>query len=375
MTHEMKKTFYTLMEQVENVHLMKDVGMFPYVLGKYFGYQPYIVSYHKPKTDFPYLQQEVKGVLLKSRGRYTGNPILDGGIWLWAHAKDIDILNLYHFKPSSFLWILIYKRRNPKGKVWLKLDIDANAGIHMNMRKGSLKWFLTRHILGKCSVVSAETKIFCRYAACNWPVKIDYIPNGVLKADIKPGCRKEKQILTVGRLGTKQKATETLIKAFQKAEGAISGEWKLVLAGPIDPLFEGRLYRYLKKYHLSQRVTYIGEITNRAALNRIYSESAVFTMPSRWESFGIAALEALSKGCYLLTTDLYSFRELNGGGRFGKCFPVDDVDAYARLIVQVCSSIDSLQLRIQKNELTAFLEENYTYENVCRKLHKKLSQS
>ena len=29
-----RKKFYTMMENLENVHLIKDVGMFPYVLQK-----------------------------------------------------------------------------------------------------------------------------------------------------------------------------------------------------------------------------------------------------------------------------------------------------------------------------------------------------
>ena len=42
---EMKKRFLTLFPELENVHLMKDVGMIPYIMHKEFGYDSYIASY------------------------------------------------------------------------------------------------------------------------------------------------------------------------------------------------------------------------------------------------------------------------------------------------------------------------------------------
>ena len=40
-----RKKFYTMMENLENVHLIKDVGMFPYVLQKEGYFDSYIVGY------------------------------------------------------------------------------------------------------------------------------------------------------------------------------------------------------------------------------------------------------------------------------------------------------------------------------------------
>ena len=48
----MKKRFLTLFPELENVHLMKDVGMIPYIMHKEFGYDSYIASYCSRKLEY-----------------------------------------------------------------------------------------------------------------------------------------------------------------------------------------------------------------------------------------------------------------------------------------------------------------------------------
>jgi len=42
--------------------------------------------------------------------------------WLRVHFKQIDILNVFHYIERSKRFILLYKKLNPSGKVYLKLD-------------------------------------------------------------------------------------------------------------------------------------------------------------------------------------------------------------------------------------------------------------
>lgn len=362
-------SIYTMMEHLENMHLVKDVGMFPYTLYKELNYDAHILFYDKSPRDYTYIENEVKGLILEKRKKYTGNTVIDGIIWLFFNAKKIDILNLYHYKPSTFAWTLVYKIFNFHGLAWIKLDIDADAGRKMSMKPYSWKWFLTRTMLGRRVLVSAETKSFCEYANSKWPIKVRWIPNGILLKEIEEPVKKEKIILTVGRLGTKQKATEILLKAFRRALPKINREWKLILVGSFTPELRSYANELFQDYpEFGHRLIFCGEINDRNEINSIYRSATIFTMPSRWEGFGLAAIEAMAKGCFLLTSDIESYIELRHNDQFGVGFPVDDIHAYTERIIEICNSFDAG--KIDRNSQKEYMIKYYSYEHLCKRIDK-----
>lgn len=360
------RTFYTLMENLENIHLIKDVGMIPFLMQKEGFYSAYVVGYGKDIEEFSFLESDVKGLNYIKRKRYLGDTIIDGIIWIIFNAHKIDVLNLYHFKKSTFAWILVYKLFNRKGKVFVKFDIDPSDGKKMMMKKGTIKYWLTKHILGKADIISSETKDFTDYANNYWPVKVDYIPNGILEDEIYVLPQKEKTILTVGRLGTKQKATEILLEAFFKAIPYISDEWKLQLVGSVEKEFTPILNHYIKES--KDRIIYLGEIHDRKSLYEIYEKAMIFTMSSRWEGFCLVGVEAAAKGCYLLSTNLISFKELTNNERYGMLFAIDDIEEYNDKIIYTCNSLDEQTIVIAYDEYQRFIKETYSFEKICRKI-------
>ena len=366
-------TFYTMMLGIQNIHLIKDVGRIPYILNTKYGYNSYIVSFGIPKCKFTYLNTNAKGISFSFCKNYTRYHLINGIIWLWNNSKKNDILNLYHYTQSSFIWILIYKLKNPNGKIYLKLDIDGERGIQMKMNRRTAKWILTKYTLGKCKLISAETETFCNFANKYWPIHLKWIPNGVLKEEIKNITKKKKIILCVGRLGTKQKATEILIESFEKAYTNISPEWKLWLVGSMEPEFENYLLSKLNKNpELNKRITYLGQIYDRKEMCKIYEDAAIITLPSRWESFNMVALEALAKSAYLISSDLVSFREMTNYGEFGAHFQVDCIDDYARKMITTCKLMDDQKLNFNKHRLFEHMCNQYCYEEICRKIDKYL---
>jgi hypothetical protein len=53
-------TFVTLFPGATNIHLTKDVGMIPFIMHKYYGYDSTLVCYKNDEYD--YLETEVKGL-------------------------------------------------------------------------------------------------------------------------------------------------------------------------------------------------------------------------------------------------------------------------------------------------------------------------
>lgn len=106
-------------------------------------------------------------------------------------------------------------------------------------------------------------------------------------------------ILNIGRLSV-QKDQATLIQAMEGVKG------QLLIAG------DGELRQELSalaNHHAPGRVLFLGELP-RERLGLYLAATDTFAFSSRWETFGLALIEAASYGLPLIVTDLPVSREV-----------------------------------------------------------------
>lgn len=87
-----------------------------------------------------------------------------------------------------------------------------------------------------------------------------------------------------------------------------------------------------RELNISDHVHFLGKQDN---IYLLLSSSDVFLMPSRLESFGLAALEAMSCGVPCVTSDSGGLKELIKNGVSGFTAPVGDIDRMAQLVLQI----------------------------------------
>lgn len=361
-----KKTrFVTLFPETGWIHLLKDVGMIPYTMYKDFDYDASIVTYQN--GDYPNLDNEVKGLKLEFLSR-TNNDTKDGMEYLTNNARNIDILHLFHLSQRTFEWIDTYKKLNPNGKVYLKLDTTESI---KGADQGFWNWVMSS--LTKCHVVSAETLEVCKCLNDRWPIRVEYIANGVFEC---PKClidyqEKEDTILTVGRIGTHQKYNEVLLTAFKLAHTHMPN-WKLKLLGPTPPEFQQVLTNYfLESPELKNKVTILGATADRSFINEEYKKAKIFCLTSRWEGFPLVFPEAAIHGCFIISSDLASARDITGNGKYGETFPIGDSQQLAKLMIK--TSNDENKMRAICSDIQQFARDNFQWGRICQKLHLALS--
>lgn len=81
----------------------------------------------------------------------------------------------------------------------------------------------------------------------------------------------------------------------------------------------------------------LGHVDERT-LDALYLRAALCALPSRYEGFGLPALEAMARGCPLLAADTSSLTEVVGDA--GVLLPPDDVDAWRAAIETVADDRD-----------------------------------
>ena len=327
------KHFVTLFPASLNVHLLKDVGMIPYVMSRDYGYKSTLVCL-KNESTYPAIEQEVKGLNIKflsTEKRYHFGKISFKALaFLRKESKNIDILNLYHHTLESMVYALIYRLFKPKGVVYLKFDISIlklekekqkNRFIHKIRLWIYNLFFKYVTQLVSCEIPSAQ--VYLANAIPSLKEKLILLTNGIDTVPMEQTCmhrktfqEKENILLTVGRIGAPEKNHELLLQSLTQVE---LKDWRVVFVGPIAPAFTDYLTTYFDQNpHLKERIIFTGNISNRAELYSWYNRAKLFCLTSRFESFGIVLAEALYFGNYILSTGVESIQYITDNERLGK---------------------------------------------------------
>ncbi|MEM7576432.1 MAG: glycosyltransferase family 1 protein [Planctomycetota bacterium] len=138
--------------------------------------------------------------------------------------------------------------------------------------------------------------------------KLHVVPNAV---PVPPDARRDHDapttpyLLCVGRFDPYKNAVG-LIDAFARLPEPLH----LVFVGPPDPRFPEARER-VAEHQLTDRVTFRGAIDD-AALHTLYTHAAALVMPSRYEGFGLPAIEAMHHGVPVVASNGGALPEIVG---------------------------------------------------------------
>lgn len=367
--------FVTLFPGLMNFHLVKEVCMIPYSLQMQCGYDVAVATFRN--GEYPYLENETSGLELEFIDSITGINLLDVCLYLVKNSKKIDILNIYHGTRKSAIYAILYKIFNKHGKIYLKMDADCLTTQSIKLAIRIRRLWLMPLLFGKCDLITIEsTKSldFMIKAWKKWEYKMRYLPSGVLK---KPGFdnstnHRSDIICTVGRLGTYQKNTEMLLEAFRQISDK-RPQWILKLAGSIEEEFKPSIKQFFSdNNHLTNRVCFVGEITDRDKLRDFYLSSKIFAFPSRYESFGLVLAEACSFGLFPLTSNFSAAYDITDNGRFGRLFETDGLDGFVSLLLEVTEPgfyNDELP-----KDVSEYIDKNFNWFYIAEKLHEYIKE-
>lgn len=363
--------YVTLFPECERVHLKKDVGMLPYALNAY-GYETKIVCYDNGNISDE-LREKYK-VFFVDRKHGTSR---DFWKYLVKNAKNIDILNLYHITSRrNAMWIVLYKLFNPRGIVHIKLDADYRMLSFVNMHPKSFLGKIKMYVFKKyVDIYTAESQKMTELLGKTWNLSIKYLPNGyftLTQTDYPLNYKERKYFLTVGRLGTEQKATEVLMEAYAKISDKV--DVPLVLVGTIDSEFENYVQAFYDRCPtLKDKVIFKGEVSDELELKNYYDNAVAFVLPSRWESFGLVLLEALDRGVYLIVSDsIPAAQEIGNNGHFCTIVPTDNVDALADIMEKYSQIVDNSVEAL--NERRKWVNEKYSWGTIAGIMNKYIKE-
>ncbi|BBO68393.1 hypothetical protein DSCA_23230 [Desulfosarcina alkanivorans] len=167
------------------------------------------------------------------------------------------------------------------------------------------------------------------------------------------GVSKNNYFLAVARF-VPEKGLHDLVKAFQH----VQGEFKLVIAGDADheTAYSNHLKSLVQK---DPRIKLTGYV-NGEYLSQLYSNAALFVLPSYHEGLPIALLEAMSYGCPPLVSDIPANRAVDLDPRY--YFPCGDVRALGK---KLCSFIDRPISGVKRAAFQGIVADKYNWDVIA----------
>lgn len=126
----------------------------------------------------------------------------------------------------------------------------------------------------------------------------------------------------------KIKRIDHVMEIFKNIHNALPAKLLMVGDGPERPLAED----LTRQYGLDGDVRFLGK---QEQMEELLAVSDVFLLPSEYESFGLAALEAMAASTVVISTDAGGLGEINIDGVTGYTSPVGDVAKMSKNAIEL----------------------------------------
>jgi glycosyltransferase involved in cell wall biosynthesis len=201
----------------------------------------------------------------------------------------------------------------------------------------SRQYRLPLHVLERIGVRSHRRLVAVsegtadRLRELNPAARVEVIGNGVDRAAFATSACAGRDVVFIGRLEYGGKGLDLLLAAWAAVHRQVEGDLVIAGGGPD----EERVRREVARLGLTDRVRFAGWVSG-AAKWRLLAGARVAVVPSRHETFGMVALEALATATPVIAFDIPGLREVVPEGS-GWRVPAFDVPALAERIRAVCA--------------------------------------
>jgi N-acetyl-alpha-D-glucosaminyl L-malate synthase BshA len=223
------------------------------------------------------------------------------------HGTDITLLG----KDKSFEPVITFAINQSDGVTAVSESLKADTYEHFNV---------VREIDVIPNFVCLKNR---KHAIVDEELKGQLAPNGERLIAHVSNFRKVKRILDV-------------IEVFDRIHQKIPSKLLLIGDGPERHEAEA----VSREKGLSEDVLILGKVTDT---ERILSATDLFLLPSEFESFGLAALEAMSAGVPVISSNTGGIPEVNRQGYSGYLSDVGDVENMATNALKILQSDEQLQ--------------------------------
>jgi len=257
------------------------------------------------------------------------------------NPEVIHIFGLFSVSSLGAM-VLVRNLENLVISVWGS-DV-VPAGNKESFKERVIKNYLLNH--GDCLVATSGYLAKKAQKYLNKPRDIEIVPWGVDLDMFRPASKKRNlKEVTVGFAKRLHHLSgpDILLKAFKYACDKCDRELLLKIAG--DGPMESQLKQAAIQMGLTDSIEWVGWLETPEELRDFYNSTDLFIMPSRRESFGVAAVEASASGLPVIASHIGGIPEIVFQGETGLLVDPEDVEGFGEAIVSLAEN-DNLRMQM-----------------------------
>jgi glycosyltransferase involved in cell wall biosynthesis len=227
-------------------------------------------------------------------------------------------------------------------------------------RLSPFHWLITRYALSRADHVTATGARLAK-ATLNYVPKgksVTVVPYGVDLQQFRPLPRETSHDITIGSVGrlSSEKGLHYLLEAFARI-AAQQPHVRLLLAG--DGPERQRLEKQALQLQINGRAEFLGEIPHEQVPQAL-ARLDIFAMPSTYEGFGVAAIEAEAMEVPVVASTVYGIPDAVHDGVTGILVPPKDVSALAEALLSLVT--DEARRRQMGRAAREFVSAHYSWK-------------
>ncbi len=258
-----------------------------------------------------------------------------------ARHQQLDLIHVHYAVPNAVSAVLAREILEPQE---LKV-VTTLHGTDITLVGNDPNYLeTTRWGIDQSDAVTAVSK-WLRHATLETlgvSNRIDVVPNFIVperyeRARGGPGARRwakpgEKILVHISNYRPVKRVLD-VVEIFERLRREMPARLLLVGDGPD----RGKVERRCHDCDTCDQITFLG---NLSMVEDVLSGADLFLLPSETESFGLAALEALSCEVPVIATDVGGLPEVVLSGENGYLLPVGDIDAMTEACLELLRDDD-----------------------------------
>ena len=292
----------------------------------------HLISYDRPvrlgeKTDFSFHKVELLSYPLFERVPCCYSLALISKLCEVIKSRNLDIVHAHYAVPNATSAYLAKKICNDSVKVITTLHGTDSylVGSHPSYKE------VTQFSMQNSDALTAVSEYLKKRTLQDFTITrhIEVIPNFVDPQRFRRLDRnREEKILCHSSNFRPIKRIPDIIQAFKTISEETNSRLLFIGDGPERPKIE----KMVRNLGLSARVDFLGYVQD---VQEIVGMSDLFLLPSDDESFGLAALEAMSCEVPVIATNVGGLREIVSHGVDGYLAEVGDTEAIAQYALKI----------------------------------------
>ncbi|MCH7826874.1 MAG: N-acetyl-alpha-D-glucosaminyl L-malate synthase BshA [Bacteroidetes bacterium] len=287
-----------------------------------------------------------------------------------AEYEKIDLLHVHYAIPHAVSAYLAKQMLKNKSDIKIITTLHGTDITLVGLEPSFLP--MVKFSIEQSDGVSAVSRFLKEKTLTNYNIEKDitvinnfididlYKPNGTSKLREHIAPNNEKIIVHTSNFRPVKRVTET-IRILEKVRKEIPA--KLVLVG--DGPDRSECERLCRELNLCDHTKFLGK---QNGLVEILNASDLFLIPSQSESFGLAALEAMSCGLPVVSSSVGGLPELIKHNETGFIAEIGDIDRMSKYVIELFTNKRKYDLFSKASRKR--VEENFDKEIIIPKYEK-----